>query len=178
MENTSSVASENQTPVPATEPGGQVLRQFEPARQKQAGNGKLFIILGVLVLTGAGIATGWALARQSEEKGALSATGVGEDAEIATGKDEYGIIDEKVFTDSAEGKLERNDMTKIMEGSHRLLRAGGPSQTAYVTSSVVDLSQFEGECVKIWGETFEGQQAGWLMDVGRLKVLDSCPEGL
>jgi hypothetical protein len=26
--------------------------------------------------------------------------------------------------------------------------------------------------VKIWGETFKGQQAGWLMDVGRVEVIE------
>jgi hypothetical protein len=26
--------------------------------------------------------------------------------------------------------------------------------------------------VKVWGETFKGQKAGWLMDVGRVKVME------
>ena len=26
--------------------------------------------------------------------------------------------------------------------------------------------------VQIWGETFKGQKAGWLMDVGRIKVIE------
>ena len=26
--------------------------------------------------------------------------------------------------------------------------------------------------VKVWGETFKGQTAGWLMDVGRVQVVE------
>ena len=58
------------------------------------------------------------------------------------------------------------------EGSHHLVRPGGESQNVYLTSSIIDLDQFVGRSVKIWGATFEAQQAGWLMDVGRLQVLE------
>jgi hypothetical protein len=30
--------------------------------------------------------------------------------------------------------------------------------------------------VKVWGETFKGQKAGWLMDVGRVQVIDTEAE--
>jgi len=58
------------------------------------------------------------------------------------------------------------------EGTHKLLREGGESQTAYLTSSVLDLDLFVGHKVEIWGETFAAQKAGWLLDVGAVKVLD------
>ena len=58
------------------------------------------------------------------------------------------------------------------EGSHHLLREGGESQTVYLTSSIIDLSLFVDKQVKVWGQTFEAQKAGWLMDVGRLEVLE------
>jgi hypothetical protein len=29
-----------------------------------------------------------------------------------------------------------------------------------------------GKKVQVWGETFKGQKAGWLMDVGRIKALE------
>jgi len=58
------------------------------------------------------------------------------------------------------------------EGSHKLTREGGESQTLYLTSTVVDLEQFVGRKVQVWGETFAAQKAGWLMDVGRVKVLE------
>jgi len=66
--------------------------------------------------------------------------------------------------------LEKNGLDG--EGTHRLIREGGPSQTAYVTSSTLDLDQFAGRKVQVWGETFRAQKAGWLMDIGRLKILE------
>lgn len=99
-------------------------------------------------------------------------------AEVIQSSKEVGIKDEKVFKDTSQGKIVANDNKSVPEGSHKLIRTGGPSQTAYLTSSVLDLNQFLGKCVQIWGETFAGQKAGWLMDVGRIKILDTCPEGL
>lgn len=99
-------------------------------------------------------------------------------ATMVQGPKEVGIKDETVFRDTAQGRIEINDSEAVTEGSHKLIRPGGESQTAYLTSSVLDLNQFQGKCVQIWGETFAGQEAGWLMDVGRVKVLDSCPEGV
>lgn len=154
-----------------------VLRQFEPARTASSPGG-LKLVAGVLVLVVAGAVTGWLLAGRSSAGGSLSASKVGGQAEMATGENEVGVKDDRVFKDSAEGRIEANDFSKVKEGSHILLRAGGPSQTAYLTSSVVDLSQFEGKCVEVWGETFSAQEAGWFMDVGRVKTLSSCPEGL
>jgi len=37
---------------------------------------------------------------------------------------------------------------------------------------VIDLEKFVGRKVKVWGQTFAAQKAGWLMDVGKLKVLE------
>ncbi len=99
-------------------------------------------------------------------------------AEVVQSSKEVGIKDEKAFKDTSQGKIVANDNKDVPEGSHKLIRPGGPSQTAYLTSSVLDLNQFLGKCVQIWGETFAGQKAGWLMDVGRIRILDSCPEGL
>jgi hypothetical protein len=82
--------------------------------------------------------------------------------------DVIGNADEKTFKDKSTGVLEEGGING--EGSHRLLREGGPSQTVYLTSSVVDLDEFVGHKVTVWGETFAAQRAGWLMDVGRVKV--------
>ena len=82
--------------------------------------------------------------------------------------DIIGVQDEKTFKDSATGVLHKGGIDG--EGSHQLLRPGGVSQTVYLTSSVIDLDEFEGHQVTVWGETFKGQKAGWLMDVGRVKV--------
>lgn len=85
----------------------------------------------------------------------------------------FGSQDTDAFKDSAEGYLEKGGLEG--EGSHRLTRPGGESQTVYLTSSVTDLDTLEGMEVKVWGETFKGQKAGWLMDVGRIEVIN--PKG-
>lgn len=85
--------------------------------------------------------------------------------------DVFGSPDADSFKDVAEGYLEMGGIGG--EGSHKLLRPGGDSQTVYLTSSVTDLDKLAGMQVKVWGETFKGQEAGWLMDVGRVQVVDS-----
>lgn len=82
----------------------------------------------------------------------------------------YGSEDETTFKDSAEGILRPGGIEG--EGAFHLEREGGKSQNVYLISSVVDLSMFEGKKVKVWGETFQGKKAGWLMDAGRLQVLE------
>lgn len=82
--------------------------------------------------------------------------------------DVFGSADEKSFKDSATGVLDKGGFNG--EGTHKLLRTGGVSQTVYLTSSTIDLDPLVGHQVTIWGETFKGQKVGWLMDVGRAKV--------
>jgi hypothetical protein len=81
-----------------------------------------------------------------------------------------GITDKKTFKDSAEGILREGGIDG--EGNFHLERPGGPSQNVYLTSTVVDLSQFVGKKVRVWGETFAAEKAGWLMDVGMVEVLN------
>jgi hypothetical protein len=84
--------------------------------------------------------------------------------------DVFGSPDTESFEDSAKGYLEAGGLDN--EGTHHLVREGGVSQTVYLTSSVTDLSKLEGMEVQVWGETFKGQKAGWLMDVGRIQVTE------
>ncbi len=77
----------------------------------------------------------------------------------------------QTFKDQAEGVIEKNDQfDKYAQGTHKLIRPGGESQTAYLTSSVLDLDQYNGKKVKVFGETFGSSQVGWLMDVGKVEV--------
>src|SRR3989344_4113161 len=57
------------------------------------------------------------------------------------------------------------------EGSYHIVREGGESQNVYLTSSALDLAQFVDARVIVKGETFKAQRAGWLMDVGQVKVI-------
>ena len=79
-----------------------------------------------------------------------------------------GIVDKKTFKDSVEGILREGGIDG--EGNFHIERPGGVSQNTYLTSSTVDLSGYIGKKVKVWGQTFTGQKAGWLMDVGLVEI--------
>lgn len=81
-----------------------------------------------------------------------------------------GSNDTKTFKDTAEGILKEGGIDG--EGAFHLERTGGESQTVYLTSSSVDLSKFIDKKIKIWGQTQKAQRASWLMDVGRVEVLE------
>lgn len=80
-----------------------------------------------------------------------------------------GIQDKKTLKDSATGTLKTGGVDG--EGNFHLERPGGNSQNVYLTSTVVDLSTYVGKKVRVWGETFKGEKAGWLMDVGAVEIL-------
>ncbi len=80
-----------------------------------------------------------------------------------------GIADKKTFKDRTEGILKEGGVDG--EGNFHLERPGGASQNVYLTSTTVDLSKYIGKKVRVWGETFQAQKAGWLMDVGLVEVL-------
>jgi len=84
-------------------------------------------------------------------------------------KSAAGLVDKKTFKDKAEGILKEGGIDG--EGNFHLERPGGESQNVYLTSTTVDLSPFVGKKVRVWGETFTGEKAGWLMDVGSVETL-------
>lgn len=124
----------------------------------------LFLILAVL-----GVATGYIVAATTGSS-SIPLGPAGIEKSVSTTKDQiFGSKDEKTFKDNAEGTLRVGGIDG--EGAYHLERPGGESQNVYLTSSVIDLSLFIGKKVKVWGETFAAEKAGWLMDVGRLQVL-------
>jgi len=136
-------------------------------------NVKKIVILVVifLVVIGGGIFSGKFLAKKrssSSNSGELARGSVSRE-KIKKGE-EFGLKDKQAFKDIAIGVLKEGGVDG--EGTHHLEREGGISQNVYLTSSVLDLHQFVERKVQIWGETFAAQKAGWLMDVGKLKVLD------
>lgn len=118
------------------------------------------IIVGAVVVVAAGLGTGYLLSSRKS----IVAGG------FVSSVKEVGSTDTTTFRDSAQGTLEKGGING--EGTHKLIREGGPSQTAYLVSSIVDLDQFVGKKVEIWGETFKAQKAAWLMDVGRVRILE------
>jgi hypothetical protein len=166
---------QNQT-VPAASSLHQVDLSPGKINKKPMKNMQLPLILAFVVIL-AGIGTGYGTANL-KANGGLPGTGGGEPIQQVAGSDVnagdvFGVQDEKTFKDSAEGYLEIGGLDG--EGSHKLLRAGGEDQTVYLTSSITDLDKFKGMNVKVWGETFKGQKAGWLMDVGRVEIVN--PQG-
>lgn len=83
---------------------------------------------------------------------------------------EAGKLDPSIKYDSATGIIREGGIGN--EGTHHLEREGGPSQTVYLTSSMVDLQGFVDKKVEIWGETQSSKKAGWLMDVAKIKVIE------
>jgi len=122
------------------------------------------ILIAVLLIL-AGIGTGFFLSQKQ-----LSIFLPGGKAKIIKTEKMIGSTDVKTFRDQAEGTLEKGGIDG--EGTHKLIRTGGESQTAYLTSSIINLDDYIGKKVRVWGETFAAQKASWLMDVGRVEELD------
>lgn len=142
-----------------------IVKKF-PGEDKKKSLKNALIIVAIIL---AGVATGYGLSnlqgggvRQLKSTEDVSEAGVKEN-------EVFGLEDEATFRDQAQGVLAKGGIDG--EGSHHLLRTGGNSQNVYLTSSTVDLDLFIDHEVKVWGETFSAQKAGWLMDVGRVQVL-------
>ena len=148
-------------------PAAPILKQVEVKAEER----KKFpgVMAGLVILViGAGIASGYGLSRVGGKAMGLKSMAEVSQTGFKVG-DEVGS-DEKTFKDNATGVLDQGGIDG--EGSHKLYREGGESKTVYLTSSVVDLDQFVGHKIEVWGETFAAQKAGWLMDVGRVKIVE------
>ncbi|KKS87966.1 MAG: hypothetical protein UW37_C0018G0006 [Candidatus Gottesmanbacteria bacterium GW2011_GWA2_44_17] len=124
----------------------------------------LYIALGgvFLILVCAGVGTGYLLA---SPKGTITIAG----QTVSTGGGKtFGSSDTKTFTDTAVGTIEKDGIDG--EGTHKLIREGGPSQTACLVSSVLDLDEFAGKKVKVASKTMAAKKCPWLMDVGRIEL--------
>lgn len=132
------------------------------------------IVIGVIVVLVLGLGSGFAGAYLISSNSGVPVVSKENQKSVSEVEDAmrvgavFGVPDENTFRDDTEGVLVKGGLEG--EGSHTLLRPGGVSQNVYLTSSVVDLDQFENIRIRIWGETFKGQKAGWLMDVGRVEV--------
>lgn len=128
---------------------------------------KILPILIIVLIVAAGIFSGLILS--SRNKSAAQSGSINEENLPPEQKESFA----QTFRDEAEGVIEKNDeLDKYAQGTHKLIRPGGESQTAYLTSSVLDLDEFLGKKVKVFGETFGSQQVGWLMDVGKVEILE------
>lgn len=123
-------------------------------------------IVGAILVVVAGVGTGWLIT----SKGKLASGGSNTITPSKSGAKEAGIMNEKLYPETAEGTLEAGGIKG--EGTFHLVRSGGDSQTVYLTSTVLDMTDFVGKKVQIWGKTTSAKYAQWLMEVGRIKVIE------
>jgi hypothetical protein len=160
------VAAGGQIGVPQRPVEG--VRPIEPVtnsltQQTMKLNSRIFIgVYVVLILLGVG--TGYMLSTRR-----VSAGVAGQKVTTVKTDKVAGSTDATTFKDSAEGVIEKGGSDG--EGSHKLIRDGGPSQTAYLISSVVDLDEYAGKKVRVWGQTMTAKKVSWLMDVGKIERL-------
>lgn len=123
----------------------------------------LFLILGVIVSALIlGTITGYIMS--TKNGGGLKSSS------LSAGTPKTAQQDTKTFKDFAEGTLKLKPIPsggEYTEGTHLLVREG--AVPVALTSSVVDLSQYEGKQVKVFGETQKALKEGWLMDVGKVE---------
>lgn len=122
----------------------------------------LIILVSSIVL---GIGAGYVLSITSPAKMvSTNGNGGGESPKSA-------IQDKSTFRDFAEGTIQKRSAPKkadeYVEGTHTLIRPN--AVPVALTSSVIDLSEFEGKKVIVYGETQKAVKEGWLMDVGRVE---------
>lgn len=140
------------------------MRKF-PGRTNDMKKNLSTTLISVLVVL-AGVGTGYLLSGNANGKSTTTLELQTEN--VTRTQNEAGLADESNFSDSVEGVLVEGGIDG--EGTHHLERPGGKSQNVYLTSTVIDLQSFVGKNVKVWGETLSAVKAGWLMDVGKVKV--------
>ena len=147
-------------------PKKKMLNQIPEDNKKQT----IMLALGSVMIVLAGVATGWQLS------GGLSTSAEAPQASNVTPGDD-GNVSEAGVQDTSEFKTEETGVLRKGgwegEGTHHLEKEGVPAEKyPYLTSAVIDLESFVGKEVKIWGNTIAGQEAGWLVDVGKIKVTE------
>ncbi|MBI4098100.1 MAG: hypothetical protein HY426_03595 [Candidatus Levybacteria bacterium] len=143
----------------------ELVQEFDSGSNKKP----MLKILAILLVMGVlGIGSGFLIAKGTAKQlgGAENITSASQITKGTT----MGSNDTSTFKDTAEGVLRVGGIDG--EGQYHLERPGGESQYVYLTSSAVDLSLLKGRKVKVWGQTFAAEKAGWLMDVGRVEVLE------
>ena len=144
-----------------------LIREFNKENLKSAFTSKVIaLFLGIVFL---GVLSGYFLASKGGSLPVGKVSNLPNGAPVSKGM-VIGSNDTKTFKDTAEGMLKEGGIDG--EGAFHLERSGGESQNVYLTSSSVDLSKFINRKIKVWGQTQKAQTAGWLMDVGRVEVLE------
>ena len=159
-------STNNKDQVHHQKDGNNLIKQFDSKNNSTYNSFKVSVVFIAMIVLGLG--SGLLIAKGST--GPISTSDeVSKDSDIEEGKT-FGVNDSETFKDVAEGTLKEGGIEG--EGQYHLERPGGKTQYVYLTSSVVDLGLVEGRKIKVWGQTQKAQYAPWLMDVGRVEVLE------
>lgn len=120
-------------------------------------------MVGALLVVLVGVGTAWTISGKMNGGGS---SGAAPGAKVTSTS--AGALDPSVKYDTATGVLQNGGLNG--EGTYHMVRDGGASHYVYLTSSVVDLSNFVDKKVQIWGETLASKKVGWLMDVAKVQV--------
>jgi hypothetical protein len=137
----------------------------KPLDQPESQEMKPVVYVVFVILIVFGVLTGFVLSRNQSSSANKPGNTI---TQTSSDKKTVGVSDTQTFKDSATGVIEMGGADN--EGTHKLIRDGGPSQTVYLISSVVDLDQFAGQKVTVWGQTMGAQNVAWLMDVGKVEM--------
>src|SRR3989344_7247961 len=138
----------------------------KPMKQTKLNASLPLLILALAIVFSGGV-TGYVLAQNKSAKTVVNVTGGGTTAE---GLPKVVGVASANCKDAGEGDLKEGG-TEDSVGSHHLERPGGISQNIYLVSSVVTLNDYVGKKVRVTGETFASEKAGWFMDVCKLEGL-------
>jgi hypothetical protein len=123
---------------------------------------RIFLVILVVALI-LGIGSGYLLSKNSNNS-ITNNLPIVEKAKTAQ-------TENRTFRDFAQGTIQKRTAPKnpndYVGGTHLLVRDG--AVPVALTSSVVDLSLYEGKKVKVFGETQKAIKEGWLMDVGKVE---------
>jgi hypothetical protein len=142
-----------------------VMKNFPGSKKSKE---TILMVVGSLLVVLVGVFVGWMLAGRAV--GSSSGTTATTQTDVKMAKDEAGIGSESDYDSDAEGLLVEGGIEG--EGTHHLERDGGPSKYVYLNSTVIDLQSYVGKKVKVWGNTVSGAHAPWLLDVGKLSVVE------
>lgn len=130
-------------------------------------NPKKLLLTIIIVSVVLGVLSGLILANKNKTGGSLITANLGALSAKSTQSDT------RTFKDFAEGTIKArplpSDPEEYSEGTHLLERQG--AIPVALTSSVVDLSKYEGKKVKVFGETQKALKEGWLMDIGKVEEI-------
>lgn len=119
-------------------------------------------VVGAFLVVVAGVGGGWLINSKLLHRSA-AAPGATVTSTSA------GVLDPNVKYNNATGQLLEGGIGN--EGTHHLDTGNGPGHFVYLTSSVIDLQNYVGNKVEVWGETLASKKAPWLMDVSKVQIV-------